>query len=339
MLIVLQVGLAVAIKTGLVNLEDTTNFASKLRYFKKQLAASPEDVVVALAFGSSRVMNGFNAGGLAEQLGERTGHQALVYNFGVTGSGNIYSHLSLERIIDEGIRPDLVFVEVYPGFLVPNSESEWFKANELRSKNFENTQRYGIESVSRPWYSEWLASWHTYRFNILSCIAPKLLPMRLRENWAVEADAFGWVAVDRGLDRQLCEKQIQRFAQIADPYHIGGHSCQALRDTLVLCNQLGIQCVLIWLPEPEGIRKNYRPEIVPGIESFLADLRREYKFETVMSWDWVHDGGFYDSAHLNRRGAEEFTRRLAKRVTESKGISVADRLSVNSLPSRSAGRR
>jgi hypothetical protein len=330
----LQIGFAAAIKTGLIKLEDSTNFASKLSCFRKQLEVYPEDAIVALALGSSRIMNGINTGGFAERLAERTGRPALVYNFGVTGSGNIYSFLSLEKIIDEGIRPDLVFVEIYPGFLVPNSETKWFTANELRSKNFQDTQRYGIEPVSRPWYREWLAAWHTYRFDILNYISPKMLPMRLRENWAVAADDFGWVAVDRGLDQQLSEKQIKRFAQISDPYDLRGHSCQALRDTLALCNELGIQCVLIWMPEPEGIRDNYRPEIVPRVEAFLVDLREEFEFQTIMSWDWVQDDGFYDSAHLNRRGAEDFTRKLAQRITAPNANSVASRLTAEDMPAR-----
>lgn len=323
MLLVLQVGFALAMRTGVVKLEDSTNFACKLNRFEAQLASSADDAFVALAFGSSRVMNGVDAGYLTDHLSSRAGRPAVAYNFGVMGSGNIYTYLSLEKIVNEGICPDLVFVEVYPRFLVQDSETKWFTANELRSKNFENTARYGIQPVNRPWYREWLASWHTYRFNILNCISPKMLPMKLRENWAVAADEFGWVAVDRALNHQHLEKQIDEFAKISGRYHLGGHSCQALKDTLALCRDKGIQCVLVWMPEPSGIRKNYRPEIVPAVESFLADLKQEFDFQTVMSRDWVPDAGFYDSTHMNRKGADEFTEKLAAWITGPFDKSIA----------------
>ncbi len=311
MFLILQIGFSLAIRAKMVRMEDSTTFASKFDRFQHQLDAASDDSFVALAFGSSRVMNGLDAGYLADRLSDKSGRPTIAYNFGVSGCGNIYAFLSLEKILHHGITPDVVFVEVYPGLLVPNAEKEWFRANELRSKNFENTERYGIQPVARPWYREWLASWHTYRFDVLNCISPKLLPMALRENWAQNADEHGWVAVDRHIDQHQNNNESSEPAKKQLDYHPGGSSCQALRDTLKLCRENGIECRLVWLPEPAAFRSIYYPESVDAICSFLSKLDQEFGFATIVSRDWVGEDGFYDITHLNQVGAKEFTGKLA----------------------------
>ncbi len=181
--LVLQIGFAASLKTGLIRLDGGTTFASKAAQFQQQLNLAEDNSLVVAAFGSSRIMNGFDAAGLERHLDQLRPQRHVVYNFGVAGGGNIYSFLSLEKLIAAGVKPDLILLEIYPALLRPGGEQQWFAANEMRSKSFENTERYGIKSVSRPWYQEWLFPWHTYRYFVLNQIAPKLLPMDLRENW------------------------------------------------------------------------------------------------------------------------------------------------------------
>ncbi len=309
--VILQFGLAGAVEFGIVKLDDATTFATKARLLEEKLKQSKDRPFVTLAFGSSRMMNGLDAGRLVGPTRKESGRAWITYNFGISGCGNIYSFLALEKLINNGIRPDLVLIEMYPTFLTEGSERAWFTANEMRSKNFTDTHRYGIADVSRPLYQKWLVPSHTYRFNILNRFAPKLVPMRLRENWARRADEFGWIAVDKPLGRAKMEEQVENFATDSKRFRLGGHSCQALRDSIALCQANGIECGIVWMPEPKGIRKVYSSEMTDQVNAFVEKLRSDFSMLFVNARDWIADEGFYDGCHLNRNGATEFTAKLS----------------------------
>lgn len=308
---VLQLGFAIALNTGLVNLDDGTTFASKAVQFQDQLNLAGADSFVVAAFGSSRMMNGFDAAGMESRLDESYGGRTVVYNFGVPGGGNVYTCLSIEKLIEQGIRPDLILVEIYPILLRQGSEQDWFAANEMRSKSFENPERYGIKTVSRPWFEEWLFPWHTYRFFVLNRVAPKLLPMDLRENWAQNGDEHGWVSVDKLPELENSEKQVEQFQRCIDEFELSPDTCRAVRDTVALCQQNNIQCQLVWMPEPNGIRNGYSVKVESEITRFLDQLESEFGVQRIVARDWVNDKGFYDMCHLNRDGAVRFTQRLS----------------------------
>lgn len=306
----IQVAFAAAIKTELIQLDGGTTFASKSAQFHSRLENVGDNSFVVAAFGSSRMMNGFDAAGLEKSLTDVGNGETVVYNFGVPGGGNIYSYLSLEKLISTGIKPDLILVEVYPPLLRPNGEQEWFAGNEMRSKSFEQTERYGIEEVSRPWYQEWLFPWHTYRYYVLNRVAPKLLPMALRENWAQQADQHGWIAVDHLPREEKVTKQLNGFRGSFKAFELSPDSCRAVNDTLRLCELHNIQCKLIWMPEFERIREEYPTTVESVINEFLCNLKAEYGVDNIVARDWIDDNGFYDSCHLNRAGATRFTKQL-----------------------------
>ena len=313
-LFVLQIGFATALNTCLVNLDDGTTFASKSAQFRGQLENADQDSFVIAAFGSSRVMNGFDAAGMESQVSENRGGRTVVYNFGVPGGGNIYTFLSIEKLIQQGVRPDLILVEVYPILLRHGSEQDWFAGNEMRSKSFDNTERYGVKPVSRPWFEEWLFPWHTYRFFVLNRVAPALLPMDLRENWAQKADEHGWVSVDKQPVTETVDLQVAQFQRCIDEFDLSPDTCRAVRDTIALCKQNNIQCKLLWMPEPEGIRNGYRPDVESQITGFFDKLEAEFGVQRIIARDWVDDRGFYDTCHLNREGAVWFTQRLSNQA-------------------------
>ena len=202
-------------------------------------------------------------------------------------------------------------------FLVHGVEQKWFTANELRSKNFEDTERYGIEEVSRPLYQEWLIPWHTHRFSILNRVSPKLLPMKLRENWSQESDPFGWIAVDKPLEQTQLESQVETFADNVTRFRVGRDSSQAVRDTISLCQKHNIECAIVWMPESKEIRDRYPANMESHLTEFLDELRQEFDVSIVNARDWVHNRGFYDSCHLNRNGATAFTQRFSKQALPS----------------------
>src|SRR3954465_14453771 len=64
----------------------------------------------AMFLGSSRVAHGFDA----RRAG--AGHDAVVFNFGVPGSGPYFQTIMMDRLRDDGVRTDVLFLEVLHSF-------------------------------------------------------------------------------------------------------------------------------------------------------------------------------------------------------------------------------
>ena len=113
---------------------------------------------------------------------------------------------------------------------------------------------------------------------------------------------------------------------------------EALEQLIQLCQQNGIQFVLVYSPEYSEMQTltNNRSAIFATFKE-LADRNH------VQLWDfshWMHDGDrdyFYNSQHLNAKGAEAFSDDLAARLKDylaksSKGRPGGLQVSMSQLP-------
>ncbi len=67
--------------------------------------------------GSSRTCHGLAADELHERLSRELGRPVSVVNAGLPGSGPFTELLLWRRLRRDGVRPDLLLVEVLPGLL------------------------------------------------------------------------------------------------------------------------------------------------------------------------------------------------------------------------------
>ena len=77
--------------------------------FRERVAENPGRPT-AMFLGSSRVAHGFNA---RRATGD---HDAVVFNFGVPGSGPYFQTVMMDRLRTDGVRPDILFLEVLHSF-------------------------------------------------------------------------------------------------------------------------------------------------------------------------------------------------------------------------------
>src|SRR5438128_3769067 len=98
-----QLLLAVVIDTGLPAIRDP-EFESRLERLRARQAEMPGRPLV-LVIGSSRTGYGLDARRLSEA---NEGSGALVFNFGISGSGPLFQLVSLRRLLDAGVRPELL---------------------------------------------------------------------------------------------------------------------------------------------------------------------------------------------------------------------------------------
>src|SRR5207253_2621645 len=82
----------------------------ELRCLWRHRETAPKRPLV-VALGSSRTKFGLRADRLSEAAG-RDG--PLVYNLAIPASGPLFQHIVLRRLLAEGLRPQLVFIEVMP---------------------------------------------------------------------------------------------------------------------------------------------------------------------------------------------------------------------------------
>ena len=67
--------------------------------------------------GSSRTLNALCGTTIDAELQRDLGQQVIVFNLGSTGVAPPAELLTFGRLVRDGVRPDLLLIEVFPAFL------------------------------------------------------------------------------------------------------------------------------------------------------------------------------------------------------------------------------
>jgi hypothetical protein len=341
--VVLQVGLSAAIAVWWPAMGDPDCDYKKQRLCQRHHQSGGRATAVWM-LGSSRTALGFKGKELEERLGRETGRPVIAFNFGLTGAGPVTELVTLKRLLAEGIRPDLLLVEVLPPLLANHApmpiEGHWLVAERLRLSEVSFLEGYGLDGkkLRRNWFVSWLVPWYTQRFNLLSRVLPAWLPWQVRKDWFRAVDDSGWVDFSPPVTtpeqyRQAVDRARQEYAPYLADFHLGGNACQALRDLLELCHREGISTALVMMPEGAEFRGLYPPGVWGQVQVFLDSLTREFGIPLINAREWIPDGDFSDSHHLRPHGATVFTGRLSGEVLgalrgPAKGRSPGQALSV-----------
>src|SRR5437879_6547471 len=118
----LEAGLTVVVELWFPQLRDpyytykVARLRQRLGHAGPAAADRPRPTVVVLV-GSSRAADGLR-GALAEaDLGRALGRPVVLFNLGIPGDNPVNELLNLERLLADGVRPDLLLVEVVPYML------------------------------------------------------------------------------------------------------------------------------------------------------------------------------------------------------------------------------
>lgn len=300
--------------------------------------SSPEEDTILL-LGSSRVMMGLDAGSIS-------GPSLTVFNFGIAGGGPMTANLYFRRLLAEGVRPDVVVVEVMPVFFlgdsameidgearpstsIPNLEGRWLTPNRIHPEELQQVNSWPPAYLrdGATWERRWLPL-YAYRSAILLQLAPAWLPNSIRLNTIGITNAWGWVrppvaAVSASQYQDGLRGAYQEFqAYFERPVQevggvIEGPSCRALEDLVSLCDSEGIPSALLLMPESSEFRGWYPPEMEPELIDYLSRLASEHNCSWFDAREWVSDGAFIDGHHLTRLGAATFTERFNREVLPS----------------------
>ncbi len=293
-------------------------YGHRLKRLKPQVqAAHGRPVVVAL--GSSRTQMGFSPHGLG--LGDGP-DSPIVFNFAVAGGGPVHEVLNLKRLLDNGVKPDYVLIEVLPPVLAGHSPAEkLILPARLGYADFARLAPYTEDSAAlrREWLEDRLAPFHTLRLYLMSHIAGSMLHWKSRQDFLwKQMKPDGWmpyffpeVPADKR-EKGIAEVHAQ-FAAYFPNYHIAPIPDRAYCDLLELCRTHHIRAALYVMPEAPSFRSWYPPGSKELARQYLAGLAREYGAPVFDASAWIADPTAYaDAHHLLRHGAEAFSARFGQ---------------------------
>jgi len=269
---------------------------------------------VGLFLGSSRVAHGFDA------ARARGVSDAVVFNFGIPGSGPYFQTVILDRLAVAGIRPDVVFLEVIHPFsnaAGPRSlDHSLLDGARLSAGEAAGLLDYGDQRQTGP-----LRRWALAR----------ALPIRrhraeLRDALRLDIykpgegppppfhpiDSFGYRPREISCPKrgELIELAHRQY----DPYFASFRLDPAPWGRLLLAidkaRAIGADVVIVVMPEGTEFRRLYSTETLGGVAEMIRRLRDDTGVTVVDARNWVDDAGFYDHHHLRPSGAGTFADRF-----------------------------
>jgi hypothetical protein len=270
-----------------------------------------------LALGSSRVLNGLRAADLDVAPGP-AGQAPLAFNFGLTRHGPFLQLLCLNRLLDDGVKPRWVVLEVLPPLLTtcgPGVETvaverqKWSDLRVLRDYDPHPGWLY------LNWAAERAVPLHANRYAMLSRSLPDWVPWaRRQDHFWKHTDCAGWLAQEPLPTPERVREAVEQIREThglhMETFQVSPLAERLYRATLDRCRAAGVPAVLLVMPESSEFRGWYRPGAEELLADFLGRLTREYDAPAIDARAWCPDDEFRDSQHLLPQGAARLTARL-----------------------------
>jgi hypothetical protein len=302
-------------------------FGDKLVKLKRRLPAEdrPPTVVV---LGTSRTGLAFHGKVAEARLKDELGRPVVAFNYGIPASGPVTHLVYLRRLLDAGVAPDLLVLEVLPSMLadLPAGQSplekNWLYGDRLKYAEQQVVIRHGFdaEKVHDRYWRTTLLPAYALRFQLMSRLSPSWVPVHLQTRWSQDADECGWGKMQNQTitppDRQKgIARAYAEYAPVLADLHPGGPAAGALRELLGLCKERHIPVRLVLLPEGSEFRRMYPAPVQDRLKTFFDELTAEAGLPPVVdARGWLADEAFFDSHHMFAAGAEAFSDRLAREV-------------------------
>ncbi len=320
-LVAVQLGLRLLIDGYCPELRDPT-FEIKARRLARLVAATPAPPVTVVALGSSVTRSGFMAQAVEEQLGRQLGRRAAVVNLSGHGASVLTELVWMRRLLERGIRPDFVCVEVTPfqyGHPGPPEDIERFPDHLLSAADLEVVARYSDDPELRArWrHGQWCPAYF-HRLTIVNYLAEWLIPVRERmPAWNDSLDERFWSARPPSppaelqaileLMRAMARHRLRDYAPYRD-------ALRPLDELLTLLEREGIPAAVVLAPEGPTVRAIYPTGTVGQLVAMIGDLSQRHGIPFVNAFEWLDEPMFIDSIHPNTVGAEVYSSRLTREV-------------------------
>lgn len=277
---------------------------------------------LVLAFGSSRTQMGLSPNDFGTESGE---HSPLVYNFGQAGGGPIQMALNLRRVLDAGVKPNAVMIEIMPATLTYGGTTETFFHETILRLNGADLGRLSqyCQSPSdfrNRWLAQRVVPLHSLRFMLLSHWQPTLLPWQRRIDfqWRL-MDSRGWSrfpfeSIDDAMRADQTARTREQYERPLQNFEVSAISDRILRDIAELCRREGIALAFYLMPEGSPFREWMSPASRKKLDAYLGKLSKEFDVPVFDASSWMPDESFADGHHLLPSGARAFSARFGREV-------------------------
>jgi hypothetical protein len=309
-----QLALSASLVWGPPALRDP-EYGRRLQSFRRRAAERPGRPVVVF-LGSSRIATTIRPGLLEANRIDFGPGGAVVFNFGLCQSTPAMELLCLRRLLADGVRPDCVFAELWPGNLGNGPADEFPPLLRPERLDWQDLS-YLRPCYARPgdkrrrWLAMQLAPWYAYRGRLL-----KGLKGGPREWQGV--DEWGWLNYDRfrsadgPLWRILRESNRAASAAGAERLVIDPYTQRALDELPAVCRREHV--ALAWVLMPDLFLPDYPPRARAWIDGAARSVSRDSGTPLIDAQEWAEDGDFVEGVHLTHAGAAAFTRRFERDV-------------------------
>jgi hypothetical protein len=294
-------------------------YGHKLALLKCQIQQAP-DRPLLLFLGSSRTAYGLRSDALfSSQRAEET---PLVYNFGILGGGPVYELVYFRRLLNEGIRPRWVVVEVHPALL--NAAPELKAAHVPPFDRCDARDLYALNNYLDEPLATW-KEWLQYRSTAPYALRGELM-RHYAESWNPAPTSIdfmrldlttplGWVPLswprpDEAMRKKRAEMCRQAYAPGYCNFEVSDRSNRALREILAICHQENIAGALLLMPEADEVRDGDVILAQERLGQYLRQLSLEYHVPLIDASHWCDDADFGDGQHLLAETATRLSSRL-----------------------------
>jgi hypothetical protein len=337
----IHLGLSALVGWGPAEFHDPL-YGEKLAQLRGRVARAKAGTRLVVTLGSSRALTGLNAKLLERRLKQTGEHPVVIYNFSVPGGGPVTELLLLHRLLEDGVRPDWLILEMWPAFFAETAVSgnlAWLESHGigLEERNWLATYGPLADPRSVTTVGGMVVPWYRHRFALLRRFARRLMPSI---PWGVRSPHFdeaGWEPIagqqpEPEVYARLVEADKRAIAPFFQTDRLAPASCRVVGDLLALSEQHGIRVVLTLFPEASDLRgwcpDSYRARVMAALETAC----RDHDLDLIDGHDWLPDEQFFDPVHVIASGADDFTDRLAGRLSQLGGGSAAE------VAARPAGR-
>jgi hypothetical protein len=299
-------------------------FGQPARDFQRRVEAANGRPLTVVFLGSSRTGWGVRPALAEDAVTAATGEPCIAHNLHVPGNGPVGQLVHWRRLLDRGLRPDVVVIEVCPPWLAaPHGqppEAGAFRGDRMSRCEVDLVRSYGFPpSVEAEWREAACNPWFGLRLQLVGPVRPKWLPPGAARPEGSNPEHRGWhppfftEPVPPDHSRASVERGRPVFEGLARAIGDGTPPARALRDLVRQCRASGT-AVAAWVtPESSAVRAWYSPESDRALRVLLGDLQATGAV-AVDGREWLPDEAFSDGHHAVRSWADEYTRQVVEKA-------------------------
>lgn len=309
----LQFGLGLQLELGNPASLDGA-YSARLELLRHQLAFNSGKPFL-LMMGSSRTMTGFRPDLLQDR-------PYFAFNFGREGTGPVKNLIYLRRLLEDGIRPDRLIVDITMPALAQHRdvawENRWVEGSQLSHGERALVEEY--HDLRWKVFGQWLGSrlvpsWRGNRSVVVSLSLQRHTGYNCFDE-APGMDLYGYRPVFTEITshqrQQLTQLAMSQYGFLPGQDHLAEGARRAVFDLIALCEAENIKLSLVVMPEGTQFHALYRPSFLAECNRFLAEVQR--RTTLINAHSWIEDEHFFDQHHLLPTGAAQFTLRLAEHL-------------------------